>query len=74
MTETIGPRPRDRRGAERWDHAAGLIAQHDAAFGRTPDYEYLERVHQRRVNEAVRSVDHVRELERGLDRASGISR
>jgi hypothetical protein len=74
VIQAIGPRPHDGRAGERWDRAAGLTAQHDAAFGRNPGYEYLEREHQRRVNEAVQSVDHVRERDRGLDRGFGISR
>jgi hypothetical protein len=59
---------------ERWDRAAGLVAQHDAVLGRSPGYEYLEREHQPRANAAVRAVDQVRERERGLDRGFGISR
>jgi hypothetical protein len=80
LTAEIGPRPRNGRAAERWDRAAGLTAQHDAAFGRTPSGGYLEGKHQRQVTEAVRNVDHVRELEqakereRGIDRSYGIDR
>jgi hypothetical protein len=74
VTAEIGPRPRDEIGAGRWDRAAGLTAQHDAAFGRTPSGGYLEGEHQRQVTDAVRSVDHVREIERAKERERGIDR
>jgi hypothetical protein len=63
IIEALGPRPHDGRSGDRWDLAA---------FSRNPAHEHLQLEHQRRVTEAVRSLDHVRERDRSLDRGYGI--